>query len=90
MKRLDPKISARKIREVVGNNPKALAIDAGLGMSAIYNYITGKRIPSVEALFAIAQATRRPMEWFLVDETKTEQQNSTNCYFPLSTPRAAN
>ena len=58
---------ARKLREVVADEPKAFAYDLGLSLSAVYNYLNG-RVPATEVLFRIARYTGRPMEWFLVDE----------------------
>lgn len=64
MGRIDPKLVAQRLREVVADEPKAFAYDVGVSLSALYNYLNG-RIPSTEVLFRIACYTGRPMEWFL-------------------------
>jgi transcriptional regulator with XRE-family HTH domain len=63
---LDPKAIGDRIVEVVGDEPKAFAYDMGVSVSAMYNYMNGKRIPSTEALFRLARCSGRSMEWFLV------------------------
>lgn len=64
MGRIDPEFVARRLREVVADEPKAFAYEIGVSLSALYNYLNG-RIPSTEVLFRIARYTGRPMEWFL-------------------------
>lgn len=71
MSRVEPKVVAERLREVVADEPKAFAYDVGISLSAVYNYMNG-RIPSTEVLFRIARYTGRPMEWFL-----TPPQEST-------------
>jgi transcriptional regulator with XRE-family HTH domain len=69
MEQLDGNLVARKLREVVADEPKAFAYDIGVSLSAVYNYLNG-RIPSTEVLYRIARYTGRPMEWFLQDDTE--------------------
>jgi transcriptional regulator with XRE-family HTH domain len=64
MGRIDSDFVARRLREVVADEPKAFAYEIGVSLSALYNYLNG-RIPSTEVLFRIARYTGRPMEWFL-------------------------
>jgi len=64
MERIDPKLVAQRLREVVADEPKAFAYDVGVSLSAVYNYLNG-RLPSTDVLFRIARYTGRPMEWFL-------------------------
>ena len=64
MTRIDSRLVAQRLREVVADEPKAFAYDIGISLSALYNYMNG-RIPSTEVLFRIATYTGRPMEWFL-------------------------
>ena len=64
MTQIDSQLVARRLREVVADEPKAFAYDIGISLSALYNYMNG-RIPSTEVLFRIATYTGRPMEWFL-------------------------
>lgn len=64
MAHLNPDVVAGKLREVVGDEPKAFAYDVGVSLSAVYNYLNG-RIPTTEVLYRIARHTGRPMEWFL-------------------------
>ena len=66
MSRIDAQLVARRLREVVADEPKAFAYEIGVSLSALYNYLNG-RIPSTEVLFRIACYTGRPMEWFLGD-----------------------
>ncbi|GIW40424.1 MAG: hypothetical protein KatS3mg076_1001 [Candidatus Binatia bacterium] len=73
MERIDPRVVAKKLREVVADEPKAFAYDIGVSLSAVYNYLNG-RIPSTEVLYRIARHTGRPMEWFLEgSEAATEE-----------------
>lgn len=64
MAHLNPDVVAQRLREVVGDEPKAFAYDVGVSLSAVYNYMNG-RIPTTEVLYRIARHTGRPMEWFL-------------------------
>ena len=64
MGRIDARLVAQRLREVVADEPKAFAYEIGVSLSALYNYLNG-RIPSTEVLFRIACYTGRPMEWFL-------------------------
>jgi transcriptional regulator with XRE-family HTH domain len=64
MSQIDAQLVARRLREVVADEPKAFAYDIGVSLSALYNYLNG-RVPSTEVLYRIAQYTGRPMEWFL-------------------------
>ena len=64
MSRIDARLVAQRLREVVADEPKAFAYEIGVSLSALYNYLNG-RIPSTEVLFRIAVYTGRPMEWFL-------------------------
>ena len=64
MERIDSQLVARRLREVVADEPKAFAYDIGVSLSALYNYLNG-RVPSTEVLFRIACYTGRSMEWFL-------------------------
>ncbi len=64
MSRIDARLVAQRLREVVADEPKAFAYEIGVSLSALYNYLNG-RIPSTEVLFRIALYTGRPMEWFL-------------------------
>ena len=64
MGRIDTQMVARRLREVVADEPKAFAYEIGVSLSALYNYLNG-RIPSTEVLFRIARYTGRPMEWYL-------------------------
>ena len=64
MDRIDARVVAGRLREVVADEPKAFAYEIGVSLSALYNYLNG-RIPSTEVLFRIACYTGRPMEWFL-------------------------
>src|SRR5713101_4314211 len=64
MGRIDAEFVARRLREVVADEPKAFAYEIGVSLSALYNYLNG-RIPSTEVLFRISCYTGRPMEWFL-------------------------
>jgi len=64
MEQVDARFVARRVREVVGDEPKAFAYDVGVSLSAVYNYMNG-RIPTTEVLFRIARYSGRPMEWFL-------------------------
>lgn len=66
MGRIDAQLVARRLREVVADEPKAFAYEIGVSLSALYNYLNG-RIPSTEVLFRIACYTGRPMEWFLAN-----------------------
>ncbi len=66
MGRIDSQQVARRLREVVADEPKAFAYEIGVSLSALYNYMNG-RIPSTEVLFRIARFTGRPMEWFLAN-----------------------
>jgi len=67
MDRINARLVAERLREVVADEPKAFAYDIGVSLSALYNYLNG-RIPSTEVLFRIARYTGRPMEWFLKGE----------------------
>ena len=71
MERIDPKLVAQRLREVVADEPKAFAYDVGVSLSAVYNYLNG-RLPSTDVLFRIARYTGRPMEWFL-DPGETQE-----------------
>lgn len=64
MVRIDPRVFAERLREVVNDEPKAFAYDIGVSLSALYNYLNG-RVPATDVLFRIARHTGRPMEWFL-------------------------
>lgn len=64
MERIDPRVFAERLREVVNDEPKAFAYDIGISLSALYNYLNG-RVPATDVLFRIARHTGRPMEWFL-------------------------
>ena len=64
MSRIDGRLVAQRLRQVVADEPKAFAYDIGVSLSALYNYLNG-RIPSTEVLFRIACHSGRPMEWFL-------------------------
>ena len=64
MSRIDARVVAQRLREVVADEPKAFAYEIGVSLSALYNYMNG-RIPSTEVLFRIAVYTGRPMEWYL-------------------------
>jgi len=66
----------RRLAEVVCDEPKALAYNTGISLSAIYNYLGGKRIPTVEILFRIARSSGRSMEWFLVDDVVNAAEGS--------------
>jgi transcriptional regulator with XRE-family HTH domain len=81
MSRIDARLVAQRLREVVADEPKAFAYEIGVSLSALYNYLNG-RIPSTEVLFRIALYTGRPMEWFLapgdVDSMRLMGQVSCN------------
>lgn len=49
----------------VRDEPKAFAYDVKISVSAVHNYLSGRKFPTTQILFRIAQYTRRPMEWFL-------------------------
>ncbi len=73
MERIDPKVFAERLRQVVNDEPKAFAYDIGISLSALYNYLNG-RVPATDVLFRIARYTGRPMEWFLcADEAQAMQ-----------------
>lgn len=76
MSRIDAQLVARKLREVVADEPKAFAYDIGVSLSALYNYLNG-RVPSTEVLYRIAQYTGRPMEWFLTTPETVSMQFSS-------------
>ena len=65
---IDAQLVARRLREVVADEPKAFAYEINVSLSALYNYLNG-RVPSTEVLFRIARYTGRPMEWFLGEDT---------------------
>ncbi len=67
MSRIDGRLVAQRLRQVVADEPKAFAYEIGVSLSALYNYLNG-RIPSTEVLFRIACHTGRPMEWFLAHD----------------------
>ncbi len=69
--RIDSKVFAERIRDVVRDEPKAFAYDLGLSLSAVYNYLNG-RVPTTDVLFRIARYTGRPMEWFLTADESVE------------------
>ena len=73
MARIDQQFVARRLREVVADEPKAFAYDIGVSLSALYNYMNG-RVPSTEVLYRIARYTGRPMEWFLNGEGLTSAE----------------
>lgn len=62
---LDPEVVGSRMRQIVGDEPKAFAYDLGLSLAAVYNYTTGRRIPTTDVLFRIAKYSGQPMEWFL-------------------------
>lgn len=64
---IDPTFVSERIKEIVGDEPKDFAYRVGVCISAVYNYTEGRRIPSTEVLFRIANVTGKPMEWFLTD-----------------------
>lgn len=66
--RIDKRIVAGRMREVVADEPKAFAYDVGISISALYNYMNGQKVPAVDVLFRIALYTGRPMEWFLTPD----------------------
>lgn len=63
--KLDRRYFAARLREVMGDNPKELAYDIGVSLSAMHNYLKAKRIPCTEVMYRLAKRTGRPMEWFL-------------------------
>jgi transcriptional regulator with XRE-family HTH domain len=83
MSRIDAQSVARRLREVVADEPKAFAYDIGVSLSALYNYLNG-RVPSTEVLYRIAQYTGRPMEWFL-----TAPETASMQFGAASQPQAA-
>ena len=76
MSQIDAQLVARRLREVVADEPKAFAYDIGVSLSALYNYLNG-RVPSTEVLYRIAQYTGRPMEWFLAGPDPVAMQLAT-------------
>lgn len=81
-------VCATRIRELTGGNPKVLAYDCGVGLSATYNYING-RLPATDVLYRIAKHYGKPMEWFLDPEQFKREKAAENllslCDVPLCT-----
>ena len=55
---------AERIRDIAGSEPKELAYQVNVSLSALYNYMHG-RIPSTLVLRRIAKYANHRMEWFL-------------------------
>ena len=68
---IDAFVCARRVRELVEANDgvKEVASGSGICQAAIYHYLNG-RVPSIVALFRLAQYAGKPMEWFLVPDEK--------------------
>lgn len=62
---IDPQFFARQLAMYVRDEPKAFAYDVKISVSAVYNYLSGRKFPTAQILFRIARYTGRPMEWFL-------------------------
>ena len=63
----DPAVVGGRIRQIVGDEPKAFAYDLDLSLAAVYNYMNG-RTPATDVLFRIAKYSGQPMEWFLTGD----------------------
>ncbi|MGA0383381.1 MAG: helix-turn-helix domain-containing protein [Flavobacteriaceae bacterium] len=54
-----------KVKLVVGDTPKVFAESADISLSALYSYMSGRRMPSAIVLYKMSAASGYPMEWFL-------------------------
>jgi|DEB0MinimDraft_10_1074344.scaffolds.fasta_scaffold156319_2 transcriptional regulator with XRE-family HTH domain len=57
-----------RVKLVVDGAPKTFAESANISLSALYSYMSGRRVPSVAVLYRMAEASGYPMEWFLGGE----------------------
>jgi transcriptional regulator with XRE-family HTH domain len=55
-----------RVKSVVNDDPRLFATDANISLSALYSYMSGRRMPSTVILYQISKASGRPMEWFLI------------------------
>jgi len=55
-----------RVKLVVNDDPRLFATDANISLSALYSYMSGRRMPSTVVLYQISKASGRPMEWFLI------------------------
>ena len=69
---IDASVCVQRVRELVeqaNDGVKEVANGSGICQAAIYHYLNG-RVPSLSALFRLAQYAGKPMEWFLIPDKK--------------------
>jgi len=74
---IDPKFVRDRIKEIAGDDVRALASIIGIHLSALYNYINSlhpTRTPCTQVLLRLALYSDKPMEWFLTPHAATDQR----------------
>lgn len=76
MRRVDPQ-RIKQARLQADHSLDSLAREIGTSATNTWRWENGKHQPQAEFLYAIAQATGKPLEFFFVDDTLTAAEEQT-------------
>ena len=70
---MDININLKKARQIANLTQGKLATAVGSSKSAISEYESGIKTPSLQVIQAIASATNKPLCWFFMNEAEQEK-----------------